>query len=565
MGIGYQGLQFSLFAKNKGVDFQSTLMIGRQNHYLNAETLRGLFLRFALPLVDADIHSILEGEYAEGLFRHLGASLVDSLDASDYEGANILHDMNHAVTEAMHEKYSCVTDFGSLEHVFNFPCALKNAIDMVKTGGHFLSVTTANNLMGHGFYQFSPELFFNYLEENGFVEIEVHMLLYRNMPYFFRARNPKALGSRVELVNNEPVMMGVLARKAERKAKATFPIQSDYQNTFWKKQDVDRTERPVPVDPKLAASLLDFKSRMTALASWPESISPHFVNGFENYRLYQLIDPADDKKDTSALSGMGAVLHNINRVIDDLARDNGVKVVSRVQQAVDRLRSLTSAASLEYAENHGVLIPIVPGVFSDQIASAVRRGDYETSEASELDSLIQPEEVILEIGAGCGFISTYCAKNPHTKAVHCVEANPALIEVIRLTHEINRVDNVQVYHEVLAKEEGETDFYVHEDFWASGTHDFLGKPLKVKTTPFQRRLEEIRPTMLIVDIEGGEATLFEGMDLTGVKKILLEVHQPTIGRRGMKRLFDCLSEQDFHYDMWHSCRSIVTFSHIDRG
>jgi len=37
-----------------------------------------------------------------------------------------------------------------------------------------------------------------------------------------------------------------------------------------------------------------------------------------------------------------------------------------------------------------------------------------------------------------------------------------------------------------------------------------------------------------------------------------------IGRRGVKRVFDLLSAQDFHYDVWHSTRSIVTFSHVDR-
>jgi hypothetical protein len=45
--------------------------------------------------------------------------------------------------------------------------------------------------------------------------------------------------------------------------------------------------------------------------------------------------------------------------------------------------------------------------------------------------------------------------------------------------------------------------------------------------------------------KGGEDGLFEGIDLTGVRKIMLEVHQPTIGRRGVKRLFDQLSAQNF--------------------
>jgi len=214
-------------------------------------------------------------------------------------------------------------------------------------------------------------------------------------------------------------------------------------------------------------------------------------------------------------------------------------------------------------DNNGVLIPVVPGITSDTIAEKIRAGGYESHEAALLTGLIQPEEVIFEIGAGCGFISTFCAKNQHTKAVHCVEANPNLIEVIKLTHRVNNVD-VPVYNELLSTQDGEAEFYLHADFWASGTHSFLGEPIKVKMTSFQKRLDEIRPTMLIVDIEGGEEALFDGVDLTGVRKIMIELHQPTIGRRGIKTVFDRLSAQNFHYDAWHSTYSVVTFSHVDR-
>ena len=218
---------------------------------------------------------------------------------------------------------------------------------------------------------------------------------------------------------------------------------------------------------------------------------------------------------------------------------------------------------IECFDNHGVLIPVVPGITSGTIADTIRSGTYESHEAALLDGLIQREEVILEIGAGCGFVSAVCAKNQHTKAVHCVEANPNLIEVIKLTHRVNNV-NVPVYNEILSSQDGEAEFYLHADFWASGTHSFLGAPIKVKTTSFQSRLDAIHPTMLIVDIEGGEETLFDGVDLTGVRKIMVELHQPTIGRHGIKRVFDRLSAQNFYYDAWHSTYSVVTFSHVDR-
>ena len=221
------------------------------------------------------------------------------------------------------------------------------------------------------------------------------------------------------------------------------------------------------------------------------------------------------------------------------------------------------ARTVEYVQHCGVTLPIIPELYSDTIIQYIRAGQYEAQEVAELDALIQPNEIILEIGAGCGFISTYCAKTQRTQAVYCVEANPHLIDIIKLTHRVNGVD-VTLFHEILAKEDGETDFYVHRDFWASGTHHTLGKPIKVKTVSFQRRLDEIKPTMLIVDIEGGEESLFEGVDLTGVKKIMLEIHQQIIGRHGVKKVFDLLSAQNFHYETWHSAREIVTFSHVDR-
>jgi len=260
------------------------------------------------------------------------------------------------------------------------------------------------------------------------------------------------------------------------------------------------------------------------------------------------------KRVTEALMDLKGNLAAVGRVLPHL------KVWQRKSAET---RTQVTTEGYECFENRGVLIPVIPGIFSDDITNSVKLGSYESHEASVLDGLIQPGEVILEIGAGCGFISTYCAKNPRTYKVFCVEANPNLIDPIKLTHAVNAV-TVPVFNEILGNEDGETDFYLHRDFWASGTHSFLGTPIRVKKTSFQSRLDQIRPTMLIIDIEGGEEKLFEAVELKGVKKIMLELHQPTIGRRGIKKVFDLLSAQGFHYDVWHSFYSVVTFSHVDR-
>jgi len=65
-----------------------------------------------------------------------------------------------------------VIDGGTLEHVFNFPVAIKNAMQMVRAGGRLSLSPPANNYFGHGFYQFSPELFYRVLSAEKRVPLE---------------------------------------------------------------------------------------------------------------------------------------------------------------------------------------------------------------------------------------------------------------------------------------------------------------------------------------------------------------------------------------------------------
>ena len=90
--------------------------------------------------------------------------------------------------------------------------------------------TGVNNWCGHGFYQFSPELFFRALsEENGFT-VE-RMVLHRMGPYgrWYEVVDPEEIRSRVELVTFLPVQLLIQARRT--RVTAVFgrtPQQSDY-------------------------------------------------------------------------------------------------------------------------------------------------------------------------------------------------------------------------------------------------------------------------------------------------------------------------------------------------
>jgi 2-polyprenyl-3-methyl-5-hydroxy-6-metoxy-1,4-benzoquinol methylase len=76
---------------------------------------------------------------------------VSSIDASDYENATYVHDLNVPIPDHLKGQFDLVDDGGTLEHVFNFPVALRNCMEMVKVGGHLLLNVPTNNFVGHGF------------------------------------------------------------------------------------------------------------------------------------------------------------------------------------------------------------------------------------------------------------------------------------------------------------------------------------------------------------------------------------------------------------------------------
>lgn len=223
MAVEVNAAALLLKMRRDGVPFGRVLTLGHQHLHLEPAVYRAVLARLGLPLADT------VPAYADALLTAMGAARVETLDASAYEDATRLHDLNAPVPAAWREQFDLVFDGGTLEHVFNLPAALKNCMEMVKPGGRFVSVTVANNWCGHGFYQFSPELFFRALSAaNGFSVIEMYFADVDGQRCY-RVVDPAAIGSRVQLWTRMPVFLLVHARRDERREIfATTPQQSDY-------------------------------------------------------------------------------------------------------------------------------------------------------------------------------------------------------------------------------------------------------------------------------------------------------------------------------------------------
>ncbi len=236
MGITKQDVTFLFHAKSKGVDFSSTAMLGRLVLYADKSDLESCEVKYG-NAVKPSSQMVFKDKYSEPFFEMLGANRVDSIDYSDYEQATIIHDLNKPMPETMRQKFSCIVDGGTIEHVFNYPVAVKSCMDAIKLGGHFIGITPTNNQCGHGFYQFSPELIYRvFSEENGFEVVQMLVsadVLVGEQQEWYEVADPMRVKSRVMLVNNRPLTLRFVAKKvAQKEVFQTAPQQSDYATTW---------------------------------------------------------------------------------------------------------------------------------------------------------------------------------------------------------------------------------------------------------------------------------------------------------------------------------------------
>lgn len=292
MGLYREGIGFMATARRLGVDFDRTLTLGRQLLLVDHSRLCAGMRDAGNQMTSSEARTIIAqaGGYAEPLLGRLGATRIDSIDANDYEQSTIIHDLNEPLPHELREQFSLVLDGGTLEHVFNYPAALGNALEAVALGGHFVAVAPTNGYVGHGFYQLSPELFYRVLgPANGFRV--VCMLL---KPLHWRAQwrsvpDPVDVGGRVVWRGAWPTNLYVLAQRVEIVPILRRPVlQSDYV-AVWA-TDVRATSRPAP---RALASMkswlpLPVREIRESLTTWRAS-----RRSLDAVKLMDLISPPD--------------------------------------------------------------------------------------------------------------------------------------------------------------------------------------------------------------------------------------------------------------------------------
>jgi len=181
MGLSKSALRL-LAEEHRHKPFGSrVLLLGRQNVYARfdeaVEILRELGIApralaretKTTTNIPAWIGTPDEQNLSDAAFLSLlGCDEVLALDRSSFEGAELVWDLNLRAPSDLENRFDVIIDGGTLEHVFDVRQALANLVLMTRIGGRVIHMSPASNYANHGFYQFSPTLFFDYYAANGF-------------------------------------------------------------------------------------------------------------------------------------------------------------------------------------------------------------------------------------------------------------------------------------------------------------------------------------------------------------------------------------------------------------
>jgi len=179
-------------------------------------------------------------------------------------------------------------------------------------------------------------------------------------------------------------------------------------------------------------------------------------------------------------------------------------------------------------------------------------------------------DVILDVGGNIGDIPLRFSEK--VKWIHSYEPMKDTFKVMTKNITKNSIKNCTTYNVAVAATTGETIIYFNDkaklSHASASTVPVRGrKKIKVKTLSFRDEIERVKPTIIKMDIEGGEYDILESVPDSAFKNcrlFSLEVHvrvikkedgfkwNRKIGKR-FKKLFGHGVERKIYYFKNHEC------------
>lgn len=198
---------------------------------------------------------------------------------------------------------------------------------------------------------------------------------------------------------------------------------------------------------------------------------------------------------------------------------------------------------IKWEKVKGIYLPLEFRLGFDTLRWIVNH-KYEINEISIIENTIESEDIVLEVGTGLGFISSFCCQKNNNK-VYTFEANPNNYKICK---NVFKKNEVSPNHENIIL--GEQDATIN---FTSDNNRILASSLLIKSDSFttiqtldlNKKISRINPTYLIMDIEGGEYDILKIIDFQSIYKIQFELHPKLLDEVKCNEIFELLKANHF--------------------
>jgi len=189
-------------------------------------------------------------------------------------------------------------------------------------------------------------------------------------------------------------------------------------------------------------------------------------------------------------------------------------------------------------------------------------GTHEPNETALVERILQPDWVVIDIGAQIGFYTLLIAHklDPSMGRVYSVEANPRTYQRLRYHVMTNELHHVTVMNRAIGEESGTVDLYPGPDHNTGLSSVHERKRGIVPVTVSQITLDELvhkyglrRCDLIKIDVEGAEGGVLRGGRRTLERfkpRLLIELNKPMLERSGTSPATLAVSLSDLGYKFY---------------
>ena len=194
----------------------------------------------------------------------------------------------------------------------------------------------------------------------------------------------------------------------------------------------------------------------------------------------------------------------------------------------------------------GVKVRTARGEIPKTVRSMLFKGTYEVHECDLVERVVRSGDRVLEIGAGIGLVSLVATRLCGEGHVFSYEANPDLEPVIRKNYRLNGW-TPDLTMRAVTSDGRDLPFFRSSNVVSSSVVDrnLAGDRIVVESLAINDLIDEHRPSVVIMDVEGSEVDLLSTADLSRVRILIAEMHPHIVGKEKITMLVGDIETKGF--------------------